>query len=170
MDTDAVRTFMKESLFGDPLECIPDERMYGYCQEIAHMLGSGKMMDPSKVKGLGPGEVGEGVAERGNGQERLRRRFRIGFTCKFVSPPIVWRTKRIAAKKSSQKKRARKQRPSSESSTRKLPNAAYRTQVVSQVHEKGPAFSETGRDVYRQRNHTQNALAETRFYAPRCFT
>jgi len=28
---------MSESLFGDPLECIPDEWMYGYCQEMAHM-------------------------------------------------------------------------------------------------------------------------------------
>lgn len=37
MGTDAVRIFMMESLFGDPLECIPDERMYGHCQEIAHM-------------------------------------------------------------------------------------------------------------------------------------
>lgn len=60
MDTDVVSIFMRESLFGDPLECMPDERTYGYFQETAHMLGRGTIKDPSRVDGLVPGGVGEG--------------------------------------------------------------------------------------------------------------
>ena len=51
---------MRESLFGDPLQCIPDERTYGYCQEMAHMCIQEVQLWSGGIRYWARGRLGEG--------------------------------------------------------------------------------------------------------------